>query len=54
MGVFDIINKMVLDAQELVRANELDMYALLRSEVQIWRDILAVPCANFMSVVVPY
>jgi hypothetical protein len=48
-GVFLLVQ----DHQKVVHHNDIDHYTLLRSEVQRWRDILAVPYTNYKSMLVP-
>lgn len=45
---------LVLKEQKVVHPFSLDSFAVQRLEVQRWRDILAVPYANYKSIVVPH
>jgi hypothetical protein len=44
---------LVLKEQKVVHPFSLDSFAVQRLEVQRWRDILAVPYANYKSMLVP-
>ncbi len=44
---------MVLNEAKVIHPISLDSFAVQRLEVQRWRDILAVPYANYKSVLVP-
>ena len=44
---------MVLNEQKVVHPSSLDSFAVQRLEVQRWRDVLAVPYANYKSMLVP-
>ena len=48
-----LVFTLVLNEAKVIHQISLDSFAVQRLEVQRWRDILAVPYANYKSMLVP-